>query len=96
MTRNYSDMTRVERLEAILETIKECKSEFPGMDWDGIEERASKVLRKEKEAADYHVIYKINNGQAQEILFEGPRYLCDQYMENHSHLKGQVIQVKAY
>lgn len=86
----------MERLEEMLETIKECKSEFTDMDFDDIEEKVTEALRKEKEAADYYIIYKVKNGQAQEILFEGARFLCDQYMENHSHLKGQVIQVQAY
>lgn len=86
----------MERLEEMLETIKECKSEFTDMDFDDVEEKVTEALRKEREAADWCFLYRIENGQATTLLFEGPRYLCELYGLNHPEYKGEAIQVQAY
>ncbi len=92
----YEDMTRVQKLEELREAVRECKREFTDMDWNGIEERIEEQLKKEYDAANYWTIYRTSDGQVQEILFDGPEHLCDQYMENRPHLKGHVIRIKTY
>lgn len=78
---HLQNITRLERLESLLLTIRECKSENPEMNWEGMEERAADAVLQEKRRLGYMAVYPIIHGCSTEAAFEGTPEACTIYAE---------------